>query len=227
MSHPKTPVETAQSVTTGHAERRRIEFGDGSVVTLAADSRVDVAYTPKERRLRLMAGEALFKVAHDKTRPFIVETRHGNVVAVGTMFDVSVGKREAEVTVVEGVIRVALPERGRSGVEEPIEKLARKGERLSFGVANGASGRTGFIRQAADIDTQSAIAWTRGRLVFHGEPLSEVIAEVNRYAKERVLLTDPRAASVPVYGVVNQGDTGAIRELIDNPSAVAIAPREP
>lgn len=227
MSHPTPPVETAQSVTTGHAERRRIEFGDGSVVTLAADSRVDVAYTPKERRLRLMAGEALFKVAHDKTRPFIVETRHGNVVAVGTMFDVSVGKREAEVTVVEGVIRVALPERGRSGVEEPIEKLARKGERLSFGVANGASGRTGFIRQAADIDTQSAIAWTRGRLVFHGEPLSEVIAEVNRYAKERVLLTDPRAASVPVYGVVNQGDTGAIRELIDNPSAVAIAPREP
>ncbi|NWO96408.1 hypothetical protein GY976_25075, partial [Escherichia coli] len=87
---------------------------------------------PRERRLRLVAGEALFKVAHDKSRPFVVETRHGEVVAVGTMFDVSVGKGEAKVTVVEGVVRVALSEPGRRGSAEPIEKLAHKGERLSF-----------------------------------------------------------------------------------------------
>jgi transmembrane sensor len=220
--------ETVQTVATGHAERRRIAFSDGSVVTLAADSRVQVSYLPKERRLRLTEGEALFKVAHDKSRPFVVETRHGEVVAVGTMFDVSVGKREAQVTVVEGVVRVALSEPGQAGsVAEPIEKLARKGERLSFGIMKGAGGNTGFIRQAADVDADNAIAWTRGRLVFQGEPLSEVIAEVNRYAKDRVVLTDPRAASVRVYGVVNQGDTAAVRDLIANPGAVTIEARDP
>jgi len=227
MTHPQPAHEAVQSVATGHAERRRIAFSDGSVVTLAADSRVDVAYVAKERRLRLVSGEALFKVAHDKSRPFVVETRHGEVVAVGTMFDVSVGKGEAEVTVVEGVVRVALSESGRPGAAEPIEKLARKGERLSFGVATGARGNTGFIRQAADIDADSAVAWTRGRLVFQGEPLSEVIAEVNRYAKDRLVLTDPRAADIPVYGVVNQGDTAAIRDLIANPRAVAVESRTP
>lgn len=227
MARPHATHESVQTVATGHAERRRIAFSDGSVVTLAADSRVEVAYEPRERRLRLMEGEALFKVAHDKSRPFVVETRHGEVVAVGTMFDVSVGKGEAEVTVVEGVVRVALSEPGRPGVAEPIEKLARKGERLSFGITKGASGDTGFIRQAADIDAGSAIAWTRGRLVFQGEPLSEVIAEVNRYAKDRVVLTDPHAASVRVYGVVNQGDTAAIRDLIANPGAITIETREP
>ncbi len=227
MTHPQPAHETVQSVATGHAERRRVAFSDGSVVTLAADSRIDVAYMARERRLRLVSGEALFKVAHDKSRPFVVETRHGEVVAVGTMFDVSVGKREAEVTVVEGVIRVALSEPGRSGATEPIEKLARKGERLSFGIAKGAAGDTGFIRQAADIDADSAVAWTRGRLVFQGEPLSEVIVEVNRYAKDRLILTDPHAADVPVYGVVNQGDTAAIRDLIANPRAVAVEPRKP
>jgi transmembrane sensor len=227
MTHPQPAHEAVQSVATGHAERRRIAFSDGSVVTLAADSRIDVAYVARERRLRLVSGEALFKVAHDKSRPFVVETRHGEVVAVGTMFDVSVGKREAEVTVVEGVIRVALSEPGRPGATEPIEKLARKGERLSFGIAKGAGGDTGFIRQAADIDADSAVAWTRGRLVFQGEPLSEVIVEVNRYARDRLILTDPRAADVPVYGVVNQGDTAAIRDLIANPRAVAVEPRKP
>ncbi|WP_137863075.1 MULTISPECIES: FecR domain-containing protein [unclassified Sphingomonas] len=226
LSHPRTARETVQSVATGHAERRRIAFSDGSVVTLAADSRVDVAYAPRERRLRLVAGEALFKVAHDKSRPFVVETRHGEVVAVGTMFDVSVGKGEAKVTVVEGVVRVALSEPGRRGSAEPIEKLAHKGERLSFGIAKGMGGDTGFIRQAADIDADSAVAWTRGRLVFRGEPLSEVIEEVNRYAKDRLILTDPRAGSVRVYGVVNQGDTAAIRDLIANPGAVAIESRQ-
>lgn len=227
MTHPMPTRETLQTVATGHAERRRIALSDGSVVTLAADSRVDIAYLAGERRLRLISGEALFKVAHDKHRPFVVETRHGDVVAVGTMFDVSVGKREAEVTVVEGVVRVALSEPGRRGSAEPIEKLAHKGERLSFGVMKSTGGDTGFIRQAADIDADSAIAWTRGRLVFQGEPLSEVIVEVNRYAKDRLILTDPRAANIPVYGIVNQGDTAAIRDLIANPRAVAIEPRTP
>lgn len=227
LIHPQPVRETVQSVSTGHAERRRIAFNDGSVVTLAADSRVEVAYAAKERRLRLVSGEALFKVAHDKHRPFIVETRHGEVVAIGTMFDVSVGRQEAEVTVVDGVIRVALSEPGRRGAGEPIEKLARKGERLSFGTVKGARGETGFIRQAADVDPDSAMAWTQGRLVFRGEPLSEVIAEVNRYARDRIILTDPRVASVPIYGVVNQGDTATIRDLIANPNAVEITPRQP
>jgi transmembrane sensor len=36
------------------------------------------------------------------------------------------------------------------------------------------------------------------------------------------VLTDPHAASLPVYGVVDQGDTAAIRDLVANPHAVAI-----
>jgi len=225
LTRPAPVVEPAQVVATGHAERRHVELGDGSVVTLAADSRLEVAYTPGTRHLRLTAGEALFKVAHDKARPFIVHTRHGNVVAVGTVFDVRLGRQEAQVSVVEGIIRVALPQRGRSGVAEPIEKMARKGERLSFGVTDSAGGSTGFIRQAPDIAPENAMAWTRGRLVFQGESLADVIAEVNRYSRDRVVLADPRAASTRVYGVVNQGDTAAIRDLIANPDAVAIEPR--
>ncbi|HEX7695190.1 MAG TPA: FecR domain-containing protein [Sphingomonas sp.] len=217
----------AQHYTTGHAERRVVRLADGSVITIAPDSRVDVAYAPAERRIRLAAGEALFEVAHNVARPFIVETPHGEVKAVGTAFDIAIAEREAEVTVVEGVIRIALrADPDGPGPAEPIEKLARKGERVAFGVTARDGGSTGFIRQAQDLDADGATAWTRGKLVFHGEPLRDVIAKINLYARGRVVLTDPEAGSIPVYGVVDQGDTAAIRELIANPRAVAIEDEE-
>lgn len=70
---------------------------------------------------------------------------------------------------------------------------------------------------------QDATAWTRGQLVFHGEPLAKVIARINLYARngDRVVLTDAAAGSMPVFGVVDQGDTSAIRALVSDPRAVA------
>jgi transmembrane sensor len=223
--YPAAERDFAQHYATGHAERRLIRLADGSTVTLAADSRVAIDYTPAERRLRLTSGEALFKVAHNTARPFIVETPHGEVKAVGTAFDVAVAAREAEVTVVEGVIRIALRDGARGlRASEPIEKLARKGERLAFGITARDGGSVGFIRQATDLDADSATAWTRGQLVFRGEPLRDVIAKINLYARDRVVLTDPKAGSMPVFGVVDQGDTAAIRDLIAEPDAIAIEP---
>jgi len=210
----------------GHAERRVVRLTDGSTVTLAADSRIEVHFTSNRRHLRLLAGEALFEVAHDTAKPFVVETPHGQVTAVGTAFDVELGRDDAEVTVVEGTIRIALPgEPGGAslGVREPIVKLATKGERVAFGTATRDGARIGFISQSAPADSESAIAWTRGQLVFHGEPLSEVIHAINRYiAKpaDQLTLKDDAAARTPVFGIVNQGDPAAIRDLIDNPTAV-------
>lgn len=213
----------AQHFTTGHAERRAVRLADGSTITIAPDSRVDVDYAPAERHIRLASGEALFEVAHNMARPFIVETPHGEVKAVGTAFDIAIAAREAEVTVVEGVIHIALPaDPAGPSPAEPIEKMARKGERVAFGMTARDGNSVGFIRQSEGLDADSAIAWTRGKLVFHGEPLREVVAKINLYARGRILLTDPAAGSIPVYGIVDQGDTAAIRDLIANPRAVAI-----
>lgn len=220
---PAAAPVLAQHFATGHAERRIARLSDGSVITIAPDSRVEVAFDPAERRVRLSKGEALFEVAHNPARPFVVETPHGEVKAVGTAFDVAIATREAEVTVVEGVIRIALrPAFDGGATGEPIEKVARKGERVVFGMDTRDGGSTGFIRQVQDQDVASTTAWTKGKLIFRGEPLRDVIAKINLYARGRIVLTDPEAGSLPVYGIVDQGDTAAIRELISNPHAVAI-----
>lgn len=210
---------------TGRAERRVVRLADGSTVTLAAESSIDLRFTDKERHLTLRHGQALFDVAHDTARPFVVETVHGDVTAVGTAFDVVVGWQDAEVTVVEGTVRVALPGDGRNQ-RDPILKLATKGEQIAFGTTVRAGSRTGFIRQSESVDIDAATAWTRGQLIFHGQPLAEVIETVNRYAAtpaDRLILTDRRAANTPVFGIVNQGDGSAIRSLIADPTTVGVA----
>lgn len=216
------PLLPATEYAAGHAERRVIHLADGSTVTLAADSRVAVRLSAGRRDLRLLQGEALFDVAHDRQRPFVVATAHGEVRAVGTAFDVTLRQGDASVAVVEGVVEIALPSTA-GATAEPIVKRASKGEQVAFGTATRAGQSIGFISQSAAADPTSITAWTRGKLVFRGEPLAQVVATINRYATDQLRITDPRQAATPVYGVVDQGDVGAIRDLIDNPDAVVLA----
>jgi transmembrane sensor len=127
---------------------------------------------------------------------------------------------------VDGTIRIALPvENGDASgaIREPITKLASKGERVTFGTTLRDGAKTGFITQSAPTDPVTAIAWTRGQLIFRGEPLAEVIGAINGYIArpaDRLTLKDPAAARTRVFGIVNQGDPAAIRDLIDNPEVV-------
>ena len=220
---PQQPLY--ESFASARAERRAIQLVDGSVVTLAADSKVDVRYTPGERRLRLVRGEALFDVAHNPARPFIVEVAHGEIKAVGTAFDVKVRKDDADVTVVDGVVRISMAAVAAGARNDALVQNARKGERVRFGVTARKGERIGVMSQIMNADVDEATAWTRGLLVFRGEPLDEVIATVNRYSRDTVVLSDASKAKLPVYGVLNQGDTAALRDLIQNPETVEIQSR--
>lgn len=213
----------------GRAERKVIRLDDGSTVTLGAQTVLTVGFTRERRRLALERGEALFEVAHDRSRPFVVQTPFGAVTAVGTAFDVAVGRRAADVAVTDGTVRVTVAVDAHDQ-GTPVAKLARKGERVAFGTMDQGSARMGFISQAEPVGVDDAAAWTRGQLLFHGEPLEEVIDVVNRYAvspADELSLTDPRAARTPVYGIVDQGNPAAIRDLIDNPRAVVARSAQP
>ncbi|MBY8829650.1 FecR family protein [Hephaestia mangrovi] len=199
---------------SGDGERRVIDMNDGSVITLAAQSRVEVAYTPGRRLVRLDRGEALFKVAHNKQRPFIVQAAGGEVKAVGTAFDVKLdGESSAKVTVVEGVIRIAVASASKDN-QEQIARIARKGDQVSFGVKPEQSARVAYIGASQKADADLATSWTRGMLYFHGEPLSQVVKTVNSYAKDKIAPPPASKANVPVFGIIAEGDTAAVRELV-------------
>ena len=101
VSYPRNAVSTAAG------EVRQLPLPDGSRVVLDARSRISVQFEPATRLVRLESGQALFEVAKDATRPFIVVAGEYRVRAVGTAFLVSVeSASQAQVTVTKGTVQV-------------------------------------------------------------------------------------------------------------------------
>jgi ferric-dicitrate binding protein FerR (iron transport regulator) len=90
---------------TARGEQRSVVLTDGSIAQLNTLTRLIVHFDKHERRPELPSGEALFRVAHDKARPFIVDTPYASVRAVGTAFNVYVAKLR-----ISGVLNVDDPE---------------------------------------------------------------------------------------------------------------------
>jgi transmembrane sensor len=92
--------------STDIGERRSITLADGSTVDLNARSQLRVEFSKSERRVELLNGQALFQVAKDKGRPFIVHSGEATVRAVGTQFDVYRKDSGTTITVLEGRVAV-------------------------------------------------------------------------------------------------------------------------
>jgi transmembrane sensor len=104
---------SAPIYATALGEQRSIQFEDGSTVELNSRSKIRVKYSKKERDVELIEGQALFHVAHDTARPFIVAVGATRVRAVGTQFDVYKKSNGTVVTVVEGRVSVYATPQGR------------------------------------------------------------------------------------------------------------------
>lgn len=202
---------------SGQGEIRSLALSDGSQVQLGAQSRIELHFSRDERRIQLLAGEAIFEVSSDPERPFIVETTAGEVRALGTAFMVRLGHGAARLVVIEGTVRVVprVPEKGA----DRVSRVADAGEEVSFGAKPADSSGTSqaFVTAEGPADVARSTAWTRGMLYFNGEPLGEVIAVVNRYAERPVALGDDRFADTPVYAAIRVGDTSAVEAIIANP----------
>jgi transmembrane sensor len=113
--------------STDTGERRSITLVDGSTVDLNARSRLRIEFSKNERRVELLDGQALFQVAKDKNRPFIVASGEATVRAVGTQFDVYRKDSGTTVTVLEGRVAVysTAHAESSSGSAEPPSTAAQ------------------------------------------------------------------------------------------------------
>lgn len=198
LENDKPPASAADEpvFTTAVGERSTFRLADNSVVTLSTDSAVRVNHWDAERRLTLLRGQAYFQVAKDKTRPFIVTAGDKSVTAVGTAFDVRLEPGKLSVTLVEGRVRIAgASPRGERRVEMDAGSRFVAADRAEWAITT--------------IDTAKEAAWLQGRLVFDGEPLSSVVAEMNRFSERKLALADPALAATPVSGVFKTGQIDA------------------
>lgn len=198
---------------TGVGEQKVAMLDDGSRVHLNTDTELRVQIDRKLRRITLLRGEALFEVAKD-ARPFVVQADDNEVVALGTAFVVrwtgDVGDRRASVLLMEGQVSVRPVENSGRAAYAPL--LVQQGERVRMPAAEAAPGDT--APQAPSVDRPSLellTAWRRSEVVFDGTPLTEAIAEMNRYSPVPLVLVappgSPGQADRRVSGVFRTGDS--------------------
>lgn len=185
---------------TAVGEQRTVELADGSAVELNTNTLVQVAFSRGERAVTLARGEAHFKVAKDKGRPFTVAAGDTVVRAVGTAF--TVRRRDGdlvEVTVQEGQVALAshVPDTVPS-VDEKVEDSTLA--QLTAGQSVLFKERVETVQQLPKAELDRKLAWRTGVLVYSGESLAEVIAEVSRYTDIAIEIADPALASKPVAG---------------------------
>jgi len=193
--------------STDVGEQRSIVLNDGSTIELNSRSRVRVRFSTARRDLYLLEGQALFHVARDSARPFVVHSGSTRVRAVGTQFDVYRKRTGTVVTVVEGRVAVisephpqqlsARSEEGQGHLHRAQELLAA-GEQLVVTPSN--------VTPPKRANVAAATAWTRRSLVFESAPLTEVADEFNRYNTRQLIIQSTQLADFHVSGVFSSVD---------------------
>lgn len=197
--------------TTEIGENRSITLADGSTVDLNARSRLRIEFSRGQRNVELLEGQALFEVAHDASRPFIVRSGGAVVRAVGTQFDVYRSPGGTTVTVVEG--RVAV---GDTVVpsDAPGATLVSAGEQVTVTAQ--------AITKPKHTDVAAATAWTQHRLIFDGTPLLEVVENFNRYNARQLIIDDPALAEFHVSGVYASTDPASLIRFLKEQPGVTV-----
>ena len=183
---------------TGKGETKVLALKDGSVVTLNTASEIQVNYTDTMRGVELLQGEALFDVARNKTRPFVVAAGDTNVRAVGTSF--TVRRLEAapvQVLVREGVVEVFKPASDAAPVRVSANTMAE---------ASSVQGEAIAARPLPPAQLQRQLAWQTGQIAFEGETLAQAAAEFARYSDTKIVIDDPALAREEITGLFKTTD---------------------
>lgn len=188
-----------QVFATTFSKSQVVTLADGSRMTLDAGSRVRVSPPGDTRRVALLDGRAFFKVAKDPAHPFIVSAGNNSVTALGTAFSVETAPARLSVALVEGTVRVATPADHRTTVLHAGNMLVM--DTTGVHVLPG--------KAAADA------SWLHGELTFDEMPLAQVVAEMNRYSRRRIVLSDPALGDTKFSGVLQTDGADALADALE------------
>ena len=199
-----------QECSTGIGEQRTVTLPDGSSVRLDGDSRIRVQFSGHDRRIDLLKGQALFKVAKNAERPFVVVSGGTRIRDVGTRFNVNRMRSETVVTVLEGRVAVTCPRSSNAvppsapAISSPIEVGA--GEQVAV--------MPDVIPRPRPARLAAATAWTHNMLIFDPTPLGQAAEEFNRFSTRQLVIDGMQLQNLPVYGVFNALDPASLPRFV-------------
>jgi transmembrane sensor len=191
-----------QHFDTQIGEIRQVPLSDGSLVAINTQSDIQVGMHKETREVTLTKGEAWFKVAHDKSRPFIVIAGRIRVRAVGTAFSVRRHDDGADVQVTEGTI-----ETWTTGEEDRKVQVT--------------AGTKAYVAEyqppqpiTAPAEIERSLAWREGQIVLEGETLDQAVVQFNRYNTKQLVITDQSLAQEKLVGQFRATEPGNFADAV-------------
>jgi transmembrane sensor len=212
-----------QEFSTQAGERREITLADGSVMDLSPATDVAVRYRTHERLLTLEQGEAVFHVAKDRSRPFIVAAAQTRVRAVGTIFRVERTVGHVCVSVVEGVVAVSQEPRSwhrglGSGRPLPLLSLAAN-EQVSINIS-------GIMSPVHWTNVNAPSAASANRLSFDNQTVGDVARLFNSRNRMQIEISDPSLAARRISGIFPTDDPQSFVAFLQVAADVQISQRD-
>lgn len=189
LSLPSSKSPPGRVYSTPIGGRLTLALNDGSKIELNTNTTLRIP-AGNARYAILEKGEAYFQIRHDAAHPFEVAAGGNRIVDLGTKFSVRTGKDRVEVALIEGSAKV---EPGNSA-ETANAVILKPGD-----VATATSNSLAVSRKPAAVLADS-LAWRNDMLAFKYTTLAEAAAEFNRYNDTKIIIADPRAAELTIYG---------------------------
>ncbi|HVZ70712.1 MAG TPA: FecR domain-containing protein [Rhizomicrobium sp.] len=199
FSKPSAPE--ARQFATEVGARKTIKLPDGSEIELNTNSVLRIAPGPNPRMAWLDRGEAYFKIQHDSAHPFVVMAQGRRVVDLGTEFLMRAEPKRLEVALVAGRAQLDSP---NDPTQEPA--VLTPGD-VAIATANAINVTSKSTKVLSD-----ELSWRQGLLVFKYTTLEEAAAEFNRYNRKKIIITDPKVASLTIVGTFPSNDVSAFTD---------------
>lgn len=169
------------AVFTEPGQRAKVMLPDGSKVWLNSSTQLayKVSFWKSDRQVDL-TGEAYFEVAHDKSSPFVVNSKNIKMCVLGTRFNVRARAAEERVvtTLLQGSVRIDSPMRDGSGF------MLKPGQTLDMD----ADTYKAELLEYANPD--DVLLWIKGKLLFEQRPLLDIANSLEKHFDIHFVFSD-------------------------------------
>ena len=188
----------AEQTLTAQNAIRTDTLPDGSVITLNKNSSLKLPHNFKEREIGLQ-GEAFFRVATDKDRPFHVHTNGITITVLGTSFNVRAGDSNKTTILVES---------GRISVQNEFGNI-----QLDSGETITLTPRDHILQK--QIAASPLYKYYQPRIfVCHDTPLGTLVDALNKAYGDSIVIENPALKTLPITTTFHDATLADVLDVI-------------
>lgn len=197
------------TLTTARGQQTQLRLPDGTMVFLNAESSLKYPnnFAASKTRKVFLTGEGFFEVAKDKAHPFIVQSKQQSVEVLGTHFNINAyeDNKEVKTTLLEGSVRV-------SSASGYLSKLLNPGQQAKV---------SENVIDVVNVETEDAVAWKNGRIMYEEEPLENIMNDVARWYNVQVVYKNEKVKDKTFFVSISRKDNvSTLLKLLMKTSAV-------